>query len=255
LGDNLVMARDGTGRFYLPAYDYDDMGVLREGGGYQVRVGEAAELTYRLGQGASLGLSYSASDVSWLAELRPTGSMHHLLIEGGFEAGTRIEAFTPGGVLAGRGVVVEGGRAGVTLWGDDPSTEAVDGFLPGEEPNFKFQISNFKLLAGSFAFTDGGWGVVEVGGSSVPSEFGLTGIYPNPFNSTTTISFSLPSSSSSSLFVYDIAGREAAVIGAGSYSAGIHRISWRADDLPAGVYLLRLESGAQSSMRKVVIVK
>jgi hypothetical protein len=83
----------------------------------------------------------------------------------------------------------------------------------------------------------------------------LTGIYPNPFNSTTTISFSLPSSSSSSLFVYDIAGREAAVIGAGSYSAGIHRISWRADDLPAGVYLLRLESGAQSSMRKVVIVK
>jgi len=93
-------------------------------------------------------------------------------------------------------------------------------------------------------------------------------LFPNPFNSSTTISFSLPSSSSSSLRVYGLDGRLVRELWTGgdahptserqagrlSY-AGEHKVVWDASSLSAGVYLIRLESSSHTATQKVVLMK
>ncbi len=90
-----------------------------------------------------------------------------------------------------------------------------------------------------------------------PSTFHLSPAYPNPFNSSTTITFSLPLSSlSSSLRVYDLTGRLVAdLTPKGRLAAGEHRVVWNAAGLASGVYLVRLEAGGSSFVRKTVLMR
>jgi hypothetical protein len=89
----------------------------------------------------------------------------------------------------------------------------------------------------------------------VPAEFALNGIYPNPFNPATTVSFSLPQPSDVTLIVYDITGREVEQLVAGRLSAGTHQINWSCPACAAGVYLVSLEAGTFRAVTKAVYLK
>ena len=78
---------------------------------------------------------------------------------------------------------------------------------------------------------------------------------PNPFNSSTIISFELQAASSMKLAVYDIAGREIAVLAEGWYPAGHHLVHFDANDLSSGIYFVRLEEGNFTQTRKLLLVK
>jgi hypothetical protein len=83
-------------------------------------------------------------------------------------------------------------------------------------------------------------------------------LFPSPFNSSTTITFSLPSSSSSSLVVYDLQGRMVADLLTGwkpVLRAGEHKVVWDAGDTPNGLYIIRLEQSTSIATRKVVLIK
>ena len=88
-----------------------------------------------------------------------------------------------------------------------------------------------------------------------PIEYGLRSIYPNPFNSVTSITFGADRSEHIRLIVYDISGREVVRLFDGVPRRGYHRLAWRADTVPTGVYLLRLESPGRSRVAKVALVK
>jgi len=88
-----------------------------------------------------------------------------------------------------------------------------------------------------------------------PVEYGLASIYPNPFNSVTTIKFGADRAEHVRLAVYDISGREVVCLFDGMPRRGYHRLSWQADTVPTGVYLLRLESPGRSDIAKVALVK
>lgn len=75
---------------------------------------------------------------------------------------------------------------------------------------------------------------------------------PNPFSSFTQVVYDLPSEAAVELFVLDSAGRRVAILDQGMRDAGSHQIEWRAEDAPAGVYVLRLVSGGVSRDRKLV---
>jgi len=80
--------------------------------------------------------------------------------------------------------------------------------------------------------------------------------YPNPFNPQTTIRFALAKSSDVMLKVFDMAGREVRVLIDGIMPAGEHEAKFDAADLPSGVYLYRLTSGAGlSQSRKMLLIK
>jgi hypothetical protein len=96
---------------------------------------------------------------------------------------------------------------------------------------------------------------VSDGSSLKPQEFSLHPSFPNPFNSTTTIRYSLPIPSHVSLTVYDPLGRRVASLLDGNEQAGFHSVNLKADDLPSGLYFVKLNAGGQAFTRKVMLVK
>jgi endoglucanase len=79
--------------------------------------------------------------------------------------------------------------------------------------------------------------------------------YPNPFNPSTTFSFTLPATSLVLLRVYDVYGREAAVVFSGEMSAGTHKAEWSAAQFASGVYFYRLQAGAYSETKSMMLLK
>ncbi len=88
-----------------------------------------------------------------------------------------------------------------------------------------------------------------------PTTYTLAQNYPNPFNPTTTIRYALPETATIRLVVYDMTGRERAVLREGTQPAGWHEVTFEARHLPAGVYLYRLTVGATVEVRTLTLLK
>jgi hypothetical protein len=79
--------------------------------------------------------------------------------------------------------------------------------------------------------------------------------FPNPFNPVTTIRFSLAQSGKASLKIYDVIGREIALLFDEEMTRGNHAVQWSASDVPTGVYFYVLQSGTAVRTRKLVVMK
>ena len=79
--------------------------------------------------------------------------------------------------------------------------------------------------------------------------------YPNPFNPTTIIEYSLPVSSKVSLIIYNLRGQEVAKLVSGEMEAGYHKVTWDASNLSSGIYFYRLQAGDFVHTRKMVLLK
>jgi hypothetical protein len=90
---------------------------------------------------------------------------------------------------------------------------------------------------------------------AIPTNNTLMQNYPNPFNPTTTIQYSIPKDVHISLVVYDVLGREVAVLESGIKAAGSYSINFDASRLASGVYMYRLEADQFSMIRKMLVVK
>ncbi len=97
---------------------------------------------------------------------------------------------------------------------------------------------------------------LEQEAQSIALMLALHSVYPNPFNSSTTISFDLARPSLMDLRVFDLLGREVTVLGADMpYSPGTHSVVWNASGLPGGTYFLRAETEDEMQMRRMVFLK
>jgi photosystem II stability/assembly factor-like uncharacterized protein len=88
-----------------------------------------------------------------------------------------------------------------------------------------------------------------------PNAISLLQNYPNPFNPFTTIKFDLPISSDVRLSVYDLLGREVAVLVNEMKEAGYHQVTFDASDLSSGVYFYRLQAGDVVQTRRLLLLR
>jgi hypothetical protein len=88
-----------------------------------------------------------------------------------------------------------------------------------------------------------------------PSQFAFSAPYPNPFNSTTTLQFALPSETRVSFGVFDLAGRKIEDLLNGNLPAGDHKVIWNAGQVPAGTYFVRLEASNFKKSQSVILLK
>jgi len=79
--------------------------------------------------------------------------------------------------------------------------------------------------------------------------------HPNPFNPRTEFRFSLKEAGPARLAVYDVSGREVAVLVDRGLSAGEHAVTWSPKGLSSGLYLYRLEAGGETLLRKATLLK
>ncbi len=89
----------------------------------------------------------------------------------------------------------------------------------------------------------------------IPDDFYFDNCYPNPFNAETTISFGLPGATFVSIQVYDMSGRVVVDLASGQYSPARYELSWYAEDMAAGNYLIQLNAGEFNAIRKVALIK
>ncbi|MFH1862133.1 MAG: T9SS type A sorting domain-containing protein, partial [bacterium] len=103
-----------------------------------------------------------------------------------------------------------------------------------------------------------GWNAEEVL-TLTPAEFTLLPPFPNPFNPSTTIRFSLPQAALVKLEVFDVKGRNVGAKQSAAcfahYAAGTHEIPFDGSGLPSGIYFARLMVGDYSVVQKLVLMK
>ena len=97
---------------------------------------------------------------------------------------------------------------------------------------------------------------VQQGDGQVPKVFSLSHNFPNPFNPSTVLRFSVAKTHHATLKVYDILGNMVTVLFEGLAEEGrIIAIQFNADALPSGVYYARLQSGSETAIQRMVLMK
>lgn len=168
-----------------------------------------------------------------------------------------------------------------TIFDDDaviPIGEGVPPFTgyyipvePLSEFHFDEALGTWRLLVTDMASGDQGsllgWELYIMAQVSAddpiilqPGRLALNGNYPNPFNSTTQIRYSVPRDAFVSLSLYNIMGQNIRTLVSESVSAGTHTVLWdgrdtRGVDAATGLYLVRLESAGSSSTHKVMLLR
>jgi hypothetical protein len=96
---------------------------------------------------------------------------------------------------------------------------------------------------------------VVVPGEGKPDRFALLQNYTNPFNPTTTISYSLAQADNVCLKIYDVMGRDVATLVNRRKEAGNHSVTWNAESLASGVYFCQLRSGGFVETKRLVLLR
>ena len=118
-----------------------------------------------------------------------------------------------------------------------------------------FAVSNWDVGVGNFLYLNNR--VLHAGDEDnlVAHVFALGQNYPNPFNPSTTIEYQLPTRAHVSLRIFTVLGQEVARLVEEVEEAGAQVVTFNASELPSGVYLCRLESGASVAVTKLVVLK
>ena len=91
-------------------------------------------------------------------------------------------------------------------------------------------------------------------GEALPNRFALDA-YPNPFNPSTTLTFTLPTSEPAELTIYDVTGREVETIVRAPLAAGRHQFMFNASSRASGIYFVRLQTPSAMLMHKLLLLK
>jgi hypothetical protein len=175
----------------------------------------------------------------------------------GSVAGTIVYAWL-NSVVVGFGIADGSGHYEIA--GLAPGTYAVSADLPG--------YANASAPTASVSYTQTGspqYATVNLAmsmvtsvaeaGATTPETFALSQNYPNPFNPSTSISYQLPATAKVDLRVYDVLGREVAVLASGVQNAGEHTVKFDAISLSTGVYFYRLSAGSAMETKKMLLMK
>ena len=104
--------------------------------------------------------------------------------------------------------------------------------------------------------TNGGVSFVEEEQiDEIPTEFLLSQNFPNPFNPSTSIQYSVSSRQFVSLKVFDVLGNEIETLVNEEKQAGTYEVTWYAKALPSGVYFYQLKAGEFTAVKKMILLK
>ena len=97
--------------------------------------------------------------------------------------------------------------------------------------------------------------IYDSGSFAIPKKITLSPIYPNPFNSTTTIRYGVPIPSHVTLQVYNIAGQQISTLFEGYRQRGIYTTTLTATNLQSGLYFVRLNANDEVFTQKVMLIR
>jgi hypothetical protein len=96
---------------------------------------------------------------------------------------------------------------------------------------------------------------IEGNDQSLPAVFNLLPAYPNPFNASTLINYSLSQASDVTIEIYDLLGRKLETLQSAYQSAGNYQVRWNASNMATGVYFYKIQAGQESLTEKLLLLK
>ena len=166
------------------------------------------------------------------------------------------------GCLKFEGVVTTQGFAGISYEGLFP-----EGTVPGKLVYLTFPYETIypstprqDIIDQVFEFFEGDFVSIDNENMEIAEKFQLFDNYPNPFNPTTTIGYSIPEAGKVSISIYNINGKLVRDFALGNQSQGFYNISWNALDnngmqVAAGTYFYQLKYNQKSITKKMVLLK
>src|SRR5574342_625908 len=96
---------------------------------------------------------------------------------------------------------------------------------------------------------------IETEHNYIPNKYFLSQNFPNPFNPSTKIRYSIPQTTFVSLKIYDILGNEIAALVNEEKQIGNYEVEFKGDRLSSGIYFYNLKAGEFSETKKMIILK
>ena len=96
---------------------------------------------------------------------------------------------------------------------------------------------------------------IKANNTEIPEKYNLSQNYPNPFNPSTNIKFDLSKNTFATLKVFDILGKEVAILVNKKLNAGTYQVDWNAAGFPSGVYFYRLQTGDYTETKRMTFIK
>ena len=90
---------------------------------------------------------------------------------------------------------------------------------------------------------------------SIPSVFGLSSAYPNPFNPSTSFDLAVPAEGFVSVKIYNLMGQAVSTLHEGNLTANSYNFAWNAENMASGMYLLKAESAGNVAIQKIMLMK
>lgn len=127
-----------------------------------------------------------------------------------------------------------------------------DGWTVCDSASFEFTVTGALGSGGASDWIlDGGWNETEM----LPNEVTLSSNYPNPFNASTQISYSIPEAADVKLEVFNLLGQRVAALEDGLKDAGNHTVTWDASDMASGIYFYKLTAGDKIFTKRMTLLK
>lgn len=275
----VVVVQDDAGNYWIPQYGVNTIADMQPGKGYQIYVDEACSFTY-----PDLASSGTVMAKSTEKQLKLQSGKHFIFHETGksypvlvvepnsvLESGDEIGAFD--GDLCVGSIQFEGTYPVVIpAWAEIKQAE-LEGYKTDHPIGLRLYkkneareyplILNFKK-ADQSKFNSGPMSVCsieKVGGNiGIPDCFALDPNYPNPFNPSTYIHYQLPEACDVQLVVYNSMGQKVKTLVNNYLEPGYYEIQWQGNNdfdvqVSSGIYLLHIQAGQYSKVRKLMLLK
>jgi hypothetical protein len=268
LDDNLILVKDYNGNPYLPEWNFNGIGDLVAGQGYQLKTINSDTLVY-----LSNNLEYRLSTdlvidtrTSYLERALNTGNNMQIVIPEDvlgvdIEVGSEIAAYNTDGTLIGS-TSVSTATTVLTVWGDDETTVQKDGLLIGEEINFKIWnknlVQDFKIENWSVGSNHYEVNAIMVASGATYASSNTTTLFdavPNPSFEITNVSFSINESAIVNVSIYNVIGELVHVLTNTSYLAGTHNLEFSVSHIEAGSYFYTMTSEGFAKTKQLLILK
>ncbi len=180
-------------------------------------------------------------------------------IMGRYNVGDWVKVLSEDNHVVGAAEIIEGGYLrNSAVYGDDVTTEDIDGLKAGEKVSFAY---DGDTLTSHVQFNPMSFHDVKLDYDTfLPTTFALYQNHPNPFNPITTIRYDLSEDGPVSIIIYDLMGREIKTLVKQVSAPGRYSVNWNGRNkwgkqIASGMYFYRMETPKFQSVKKLIFLK
>lgn len=271
--EEMIIVKNEDGEFLIPEFQFSNMGILRPGEGYLMKLNQDLEFIYPEEEQfadyvlQSIELQHfqpvinSPVNMSLLVKnIFPTGESRGSILG-------EIAAISADGIICGATIIEGAPPYGLAIWGGDDGANFESSLQAGdvislvywdELTDNEYRMKPFQS-GSSLIYEPDGIGIISLIIDDVKvgtnSKFSLHQVYPNPFNSTTILMFSLEREKMVDFSLYDISGRSIINNFFKIYQAGTHHIEIDGTKLNTGIYIGSLTADAIAHRVKIALIR